>query len=115
VLVTRNGVKKTKAQGDKEHGKQRLTTGISCTPVHFTGAQHCDTAAPRPARCARQHPKATTGRGEKRTEEKLSHGESGSRGRLPPGPRHGRHRRRARDPRGEGSEPGESSFSGSFL
>lgn len=74
-------------------------------PLSHSTPFHCDTA--------RQHPKA---QGEEvRRTEKLSHGESGSRDRLPPGPRHGRHRRRARDPRGEGSEPGESSFSGSFL
>jgi hypothetical protein len=38
---------------------------------------------------------------------KLNHGESRSGGHLPPGPRHGRRRRRARCLRGEGSEPGK--------
>lgn len=107
---------------DKEHQKQRPDTG-GISLITFTSHNspfqplHCHSA---PSFLTSQHPKAhAQGPGGEQGQRRRSctnHGESRSGGHLPPGPRHGRRRRRARSPRGEGSEPGKFPFlSSSFF
>ena len=73
--------------------KKAETGGISVPLAHHSvsQAQHCRAAHTLLALYARASQGTTLG--EERTTEKLGHGESGSRGRLPLGPCHGRRRR----------------------